>query len=127
MATFLGSIALPDDLHWTDEHQWSPVARSSEDYSLTGALLVEVSLKLAGRPITLSGGTDRWISTTTLAALQALNADPLWQGTLTLADSRSFTVMFRDQGITATPVVFAAVTGALDGWWQIEILLRTVC
>ena len=124
--TVLGGVVLPTDLEWTDEHLWSPVARSSDEYFLTGALLVEVSLKLAGRPITLSGGTDRWISTTTLAALQALNADPLWQGTLTLADSRSFTVMFREKGVNATPVVFAAVLGALDGWWQIEIFLRTV-
>ena len=52
--TYSGTtLALSDRLAWTDEFGWSPVEQSTE-YSTTGALLVHVATKLAGRPITLN-------------------------------------------------------------------------
>ena len=67
MAITLGALALPSGLVWTDELTWTPVVQSSE-YSLTGALLLEISTQLAGRPITLTGQASgreytAWIQT----------------------------------------------------------------
>ena len=49
----LGSIAVPRGMVWVDEFDWVPVERAVT-YSLTGALLVDVAPRLAGRPITLA-------------------------------------------------------------------------
>ena len=70
--TYSGTTAtLPDRLQWTDEYDWSPVQQSAE-YSTTGALLLDVGIKLAGRPITLQGtDTAAWISRTTCDSLRA--------------------------------------------------------
>lgn len=123
-AITLGGVTLPDDLQWTDEYAWSPVARASE-YSLTGALIVEEAAKLAGRPITL-GGDWAWVSIATLTALRALAATPGWTGTLALADAREFIVAFREDGITAEAVVFEAPSGAQNDQWRVTIQLQTV-
>lgn len=65
------TLALSDHLAWTDEFSWSPVEQSTE-YSTTGALMVDLGEKLAGRPITLEGTETRaWISRATCVALQA--------------------------------------------------------
>ena len=70
------TLALSDRLAWTDEFGWSPVEQSTE-YSTTGALLVHVATKLAGRPITLEGKeTATWISRATCQALEAWAALP---------------------------------------------------
>ena len=70
------TIDLSDRLAWTDEFAWSPVQQSTE-YSTTGALLVDVATKQAGRPITLEGKeTATWISRATCQALEAWAALP---------------------------------------------------
>ena len=43
-------LELPDQLRWTDEHDWSPLAQASPQYSLGGAVIVQQGSKLAGRP-----------------------------------------------------------------------------
>lgn len=123
-AITLGGVTLPDDLQWTDEYAWSPVARTSA-YSLTGALLIEEATKQAGRSITL-GGDHAWLHLATLTALRALAATAGWTGTLVLADARSFAVAFRDDGITAEPVIFEAPSGAAEDQWRVTISLQTV-
>ena len=101
----LGVLPIPRGMVWVDEHDWIAVAKDTE-YSITGALLVDVGVMQAGRPITLSAETDAgWIARSALQQLRALAADPLATYTLTLADGRTFTVMFAgDQPIEATPV-----------------------
>lgn len=123
-AITLGGVTLPDDLQWTDEYAWSPVARAAE-HSLTGALIVEEAARLAGRPITLSGEWA-WIGIATLANLRALAATPGWTGTLVLADTRSFEVAFRDDGVTAEAVLFEAPSGAVGDQWRVTLALQTV-
>ena len=59
MAITLGSIAawtvtLPGDMQWSDEFAWLP-STSLVEIACNGALLVEESAQLAGRPITLEG------------------------------------------------------------------------
>lgn len=51
------TIALPDDLIWTDEHGYSPV-RQSVTPTIGGALWIDVSVLSAGQPITLQAGRD---------------------------------------------------------------------
>ena len=51
------TVTLSDDLLQEGEHGWSPVQQATT-HTLTGALWVDVSIKQAGRPITLAGGAD---------------------------------------------------------------------
>jgi hypothetical protein len=99
----LNAIALPDDLYWSDESQYSAIAQTVQ-YSLTGALLIQEGVKQAGRYITLAGKEDMaWITRTTLEALIALANTPNTIMTLTMnvrhegqaSTTRVFDVMFR--------------------------------
>lgn len=101
----LGAIQIPRGMVWADEFNWSEVERQAE-YSITGALLLDASVRQAGRTITLEGADDAgWITRATLQALYALAQDPNATHTLTLADARVFTVAFAPgTAITATPV-----------------------
>jgi len=113
----LGPVTLPGDLRWSDEFQWTPVQRAAE-YSLTGAIIVQEAVKLAGRPITLEAQSEAqgyiWLERDTLLELKTLSETAGWSGMLTLADGRWFTVMFRADGLTAEPVIHKAHTGLLN-------------
>ena len=64
MTLKLGStqLPLPDALIWTDEFEWSPVVLSPKTGS-TGALILHLGKRQAGRPITLNGIESKaWIS-----------------------------------------------------------------
>ena len=90
----LDTLTLPDDLWWEDETDWTPVDQTVE-HSTTGALLMDVSTKLAGRPITLVGDDNTaWISRQTALSLQALAAVPGKEMTL-IIHGQTFTVRFR--------------------------------
>lgn len=78
------TITLSDDMLWTDEYEWTPVEQQTS-YSLTGALVVEVAARTAGRPITLAGDDDHgWITRTVLEALRTAAAIPGQEFVLTL-------------------------------------------
>ena len=113
----LGAVTLPGDLRWADELAWSAVTRSAE-YSLTGSLIIQEAVKLAGRPITLEAKSEAqgyvWLERATALSLKALAETPGWTGILTLADSRSFTVIFRDEGVTAEPVIHQTASTELS-------------
>jgi hypothetical protein len=68
------AIALPADLEWPDEFEWSPVV-ASEARSLTGALIVHHSTAQSGRPITLASNGASWYPRVDVLALQALLDD----------------------------------------------------
>jgi hypothetical protein len=104
----LNTIQLPRGLVWSDELNW--VAReAATEYSLTGALLIDVGVRLAGRPITLEAADDAgWMPRATVRALMDLcDADPDAAHVLTLADGRTFDVRFAagDTPITAHAVL----------------------
>ena len=124
----LGSITLPGDLHWVDEFAWGPVERSATR-SLTGALIVEESTRILGRPITLEAKSEEvgfvWLPRSTVTELYNLAAISGWTGTLTLADARSFTVAFRDEGISAAPVQHRAPSADSDPY-TLTLKLQTV-
>lgn len=83
--THLGTTAhLSDRLDWVDEFTWSPVEQQAA-FSTTGALLLDVGTKQAGRPITLDGSnTAAWITRALCDTLQAWRALPGAQFTLHL-------------------------------------------
>ena len=99
-------LTLPEDLYWSDE-AWSPVEQA-EDRSITGALLLQIGVKTAGRPITLAPIDDSsaWCSRSALSQLFTWAATAGQELTLTLRGT-AYTVMFRHQNTAtdATPVV----------------------
>lgn len=107
-----GTVTLPGDMQWVDEFTWLPTAQQVE-VACSGALIVEESVQLAGRPITLQarmeGNTGfALVERSVLSALRALAAvgrtAPL---TLVLEDLRSFSVMFRHSdglAVEAVPI-----------------------
>ena len=101
----LGTLQLPRGMVWVDEFDWHAVDKSTE-YSLTGALVIDVGTRQAGRTITLQGEESAgWITRTALLALYALAAQADETHTLTLADGRTFSVMFEGgKSLQATPV-----------------------
>lgn len=104
--TYLGTTAaLSDRLEWVDEWSWSPVTQSAA-WSTTGALLLDVGTKLAGRPITLEGtNTQAWISRSLCSTLQAWAALPGAQFSLSLRGVARVVVFDHDKGgFAATPV-----------------------
>lgn len=108
-ATFhmLDLVPLPRGMVWVDEFDWVPAVQATE-YSITGALLVDAGVRLAGRPITLQADDDAgWLGMTrlVLANLRALASAPGATYLLTLADGRAFDVMFAPEDpITARPI-----------------------
>ncbi|MDT0496530.1 hypothetical protein RM530_04010 [Algiphilus sp. W345] len=122
MAITLASIALPDDLVWTDEFVHEPVGQALQR-TLGGAQIIEETALIAGRPITL--GTDnQWITRSTLLTLRAL-ADTAGQiHTLDLRGDE-YDVVFRRPAISARPVIeFADPT--VDDFYAVQINLITV-
>ncbi len=97
----LGTLTLPADPVWTDEFSssWSPVARSGE-YSLTGAYIVQESVRLAGRPITLDLA---WLTRAEVIAVDAMVALTNQTFLLVIAQG-AFTVMFRDPPYDIKPL-----------------------
>lgn len=105
MSILLDGIGLAEDMIWVDEFDWTPV-QQSQQYTLTGALILETGVKLAGQPITLVGGQDAaWVTRETVKALYAkLTGTPPF--TLTLNDASTFNVTFAaGNPIEARPII----------------------
>lgn len=78
------TVTLSDRLHWSDEYSWSPVEQSIE-FTTTGALIVDVGAKQAGREITLEGvATEAWITRAQCDQLKTWAALPGAEMTLLL-------------------------------------------
>ena len=54
---YLDGLELPGDLVFRDEYSWCEVDRAFE-YTLGGTQVIEQSIKLAGRPITLEATSE---------------------------------------------------------------------
>ena len=113
--TYSGTTAhLSDRLQWTDEFDWSPVDQTT-GYSTTGALLVDVALKLAGRPITLNSvDTNAWISRALCSTLQAWAALPGAQFDLVLRGITHQVIFDHAQGGFSAQAIWRLEDGAID-------------
>lgn len=89
------TLTLDPALLWDDEYRWAAVEQRVEP-SLTGALVVDVGHRQAGRPITLRAEDDRsaWITRADMVQLQAWADVPGQQMTLTLRGTAR-AVLFR--------------------------------
>ena len=64
-------IELDDELYPSDEHEWSSLV-SSTKYALDGTMIVEQSIRQAGRPYTMQAPSDMgFLTRSTVNALKA--------------------------------------------------------
>lgn len=95
------TLTLHPDLYWSDENDWHPVEQTVQR-TLTGALIVSTTQRVAGRPITLEPEDEEsaWQTLEVLAQLRNWAAVPGQELTLTLRGVDR-TVIFRHQDGTA--------------------------
>lgn len=98
------TIELPQDMQWVDEFDWSDLAQANPRYTRAGALVIQQSTKLAGRPITLAGEWV-WINRGDLKKLKA------WSNVAKL--KMSLTLNSVTPAVVA-PTIFRVHDGALD-------------
>ena len=112
--TYNGTTAhLSDRLHWADEFDWSPVEQATA-YSTTGRLLVDVSLKQAGQPITLEGtDTNAWITRALCSTLQAWAALPGIELALVLRGTTHAVIFDHAQGGFAAQPIWRLADGEI--------------
>lgn len=120
-------IILPDALRWTDEHTWTPVA-ARDGRGITGAMLRQTSLKIAGRPLTLEPPQPdmAFVLYPVVKTLQAWASDPDTAMTLTFANDDEYAVVFRydTPPIKAEPVF--GFSNRLDTeYWRVSLYLIT--
>ena len=103
-------IELDDELYPSDEHEWSSLV-SSTKYALDGTMIVEQSMRLAGKPYTMQAPSD--MGYLTRSTVNALKAERDKLGATFWLDYRAdgmvkrVKVMFDttgDDAITANPV-----------------------
>lgn len=102
------TLQLHEDLYWSDELDWHPVQQNVER-GLTGAIIVQIGTRIAGRPITLQPEDDNsaWMRRSVVDTLKSWAAVAGRQMTLNLRGSNR-TVMFRhhdEPAIEARPVM----------------------
>lgn len=92
MAITYGTLTLPAGLRWENEFDWSPIA-VSQQYTITGALVLHTGTKQAGRPLTLLGGRQFcWAQRSFIEDLQE-ELSTVTEKTITLDDERQFLVV----------------------------------
>lgn len=118
------TLQLPPGLQWRDEFGWDKVEQDQE-YSLTGALILQEGAKQSGRPITLYGGKEgAWIDRQTLLNLQLMSNVPDQTMTLVLWGT-SYTVAFRRPAFEAEEILRSA-NPDVDHLYSITINLMEV-
>ena len=102
-------IELDDELYPSDEHEWSSLV-SSTKYALDGTMIVEQSIRQAGRPYTMQAPSD--MGFLTRSTVNALKAERDKLGATFWLDYRADGVVKRvkvifdttgDDAVTATP------------------------
>lgn len=98
----IDTITVPD-MPWTNEYSYSSRVATTQ-YAGSGALLVEVAQKQAGRPIVLA---DDMLTRAQVNQLVAHSEATPTSFDITLGDGRTFTVMwdYSAAPITATPLM----------------------
>ncbi|ULJ69297.1 hypothetical protein MIS45_11255 [Wielerella bovis] len=101
------TVELPQDLRWIDEHDWSAIAQTSPERTLSGSQIIQQGIKQSGRPITLSAD-NVWLPLSTVQKLRDWTDVPELKMTYIHYDSRAFQVIFalHEQALKAEPVHF---------------------
>lgn len=109
-------VELGEDLQWVDEFNWSKIAQSAPEYTLTGSVYIPQGTKKAGRPITLAGDWV-WHQREVVELLRSWCDVAKLTMQLTHYDGREFDVMWRlheNNAIDATPVDYQAPESDID-------------
>jgi hypothetical protein len=124
------TVTLHPDLLWSDEFNWHPVEQSAQR-TVTGALIVQVATRVAGRPITLEPEDDSsaWMLRSVVEQLRNWAAVPGQELELTLRGVAR-DVVFRHQdgaGLEAVPVVhFSDSDVASSDWYRCTLRLMEI-
>ncbi len=113
------TLTLPADLLWADEYDWHPV-QQQKTYTTTGALVLEVGTRQAGRPVTLQGSdTSAWLSRAACDTLRAWAALAAPAMTLALRGTVLDVAFDHEKtAFAARPVLqFANGDEAADDWY----------
>ena len=121
------AVALPPDLLWVNEFGWSALAQSKER-GITGALIVDVAPRVAGRSVILQGGVNSgWLTRSCLKQLQILASQPAAQFDLSW-NGEVLRVAFDHGSEESSPPVFASpvveYSDPLDGDLYHSLQLR---
>lgn len=101
------TLTLHPDLLWNDEHSWSPVQQTAA-YSLSGALILDVGVKAAGRPITLQPEdvSSAWMTLDVVETLKAWAAAPAAEMVLNIRGvARDVVFRHSDGALEVSPVI----------------------
>jgi hypothetical protein len=88
------TVTLPDSMQWVDEFDFSPVTQDVQR-TIGGGFIVQEGSLSYGQPVTLQGGENVWTTRQVLKQIQTLASVPNKALVLTLADGRTFDVIFR--------------------------------
>ena len=120
------AVVLTDDL--TDEQPvWQPVEQAVS-YTLTGAMLVDESEKLAGRPLVFSSDENHgWVPYSAVEQLQRWASQPGKRLTLERYGITGAVLFDRRNGaaLEARPVLDMARAPAPGDWYRITLRLMT--
>jgi len=98
------TITLPDAMEWVDEYEHDVVKQDVQKL-VGGGIVISENLVTAGRPITLEGGKNVWITKSVIDSIVAMRSAVDVVITLVLPDLRSFSVMFdKSSKLDAKPV-----------------------
>lgn len=117
------TLALDADLLWEDEFRWSATEQTFTR-GLTGKPIVQVGLRIAGRPITLRNADDGsgWMTRADMAQLQTWADTPGQRMTLTLRGVAHLVVFRHHDGgaFEASPLIHYA--DPVDADWVLATL-----
>lgn len=118
-------VDLDPDLFWADEYLWQAVEQQVTR-TITGALVIQQGVKVAGRPITLQPEDDSsaWMPRATVDQLYAWANTPLLTLTLVGLRGASRSVMFRQQDGAATEGLPVVHYSDVDGGDNYRVTLR---
>lgn len=105
------TIDLPDDLEWVDEFEHSPIEQDLQ-YTIGGNAVVQESAKVKGRPFTLVGGDQVWMTKSTVKQVYDMMVMLDQDVFLTMPDASVYKVIFRhaETPFSAFPVHRQTVT-----------------
>lgn len=121
------TVNLPADLYWADEFNWQPVVQTAER-TITGALIIQQAVRIAGRPVTLQpDGDSGWIPRGVLEQLRTWATISQCEMTLTHRGVSRQVIWRHHEGevITATPVVHYADVQSGD-WYTATLRLMEI-
>lgn len=112
------SVILSHDFVWKDEFEWSDLAQTPPERTLSGSQIIQQGIKQAGRPITLEPADNNmaWTRRDVVEKLQSWSMQPETKFTLEMPQGK-FTVIFDNSqtaAVSAKPTISFSSLNADD-------------